>query len=102
VYGQACGALEGVPIAGILGDQQAALFGQASTRTYSKYAISVQYYSVCASKYNVLVKRLLVLCVLDEVPIAGILGDQRRASLFGQARSRIHMQYLQHLYNHEL
>lgn len=29
VYGYATGVLEGVPIAGILGDQQAALFGQA-------------------------------------------------------------------------
>ncbi len=32
VYGAATGALDGVPIAGILGDQQAALFGQACTR----------------------------------------------------------------------
>jgi glycerol kinase len=29
VYGEAVGVLEGVPVAGILGDQQAALFGQA-------------------------------------------------------------------------
>jgi glycerol kinase len=29
VYGEACGPLAGVPIAGILGDQQAALMGQA-------------------------------------------------------------------------
>ncbi|MCB2202862.1 glycerol kinase GlpK [bacterium] len=29
VYGKAVGVLEGVPVAGILGDQQAALFGQA-------------------------------------------------------------------------
>ncbi len=29
VYGQAVGALAGVPVAGILGDQQAAMFGQA-------------------------------------------------------------------------
>jgi glycerol kinase len=28
VYGQAAGVLDGVPVAGILGDQQAALFGQ--------------------------------------------------------------------------
>jgi glycerol kinase len=28
VYGQAVGVLDGVPVAGILGDQQAALFGQ--------------------------------------------------------------------------
>ncbi len=32
VYGVATGPLEGVPISGILGDQQAALFGQACTR----------------------------------------------------------------------
>jgi len=29
IYGEAKGLLEGVPIAGILGDQQAAMFGQA-------------------------------------------------------------------------
>ena len=29
VYGEGCDPLEGVPVAGILGDQQAALFGQA-------------------------------------------------------------------------
>ncbi|MBV8681797.1 MAG: glycerol kinase GlpK [Caulobacteraceae bacterium] len=32
VYGRAKGALEGVPVAGALGDQQAALFGQACFR----------------------------------------------------------------------